>query len=473
MSNHIDTISDENNGIEKNRLPGEKEPEPVDIKSVRKNITSLAIPSIGEFILHMSIGIVDLAFVGRLGAEATASSGIAWQVIWFMSMLFFGINAGTIALVARYTGAGHKEKAQAAAGQSLIIATILSFFATLFFIYYADGILRILGAKPDITQMGASYLRILASSFMCMSLMMNITASIKSSGDTRTPMFIAGALVVLNVFLDYGLIFGKFGLPAHGFLGSAEASVIVTSLGTIFCITGIFLGWFKIKITPENFLRLRWDIIGKILKIGLPVSLEHLFWVTAAALFVWMVARMGTVPLAVHNILLRAESFSFMPGIGFSVAARVAVGQALGEGNKAKARACAWESVKMGSVLMGAVGLVFVLFPHMFIKIFTNDPAVIAGGAETLRIIGIIQPIQGILFVLMGTLKGAGDTKATMVIAFVGLWCVRIPLAYIFGVTLGLGVLGAWGIGMTVDIALRAYLCYHRFLGGKWMKVKV
>jgi len=473
MSDHNDTMTGEDVGMDIAGSSLENNPDSIDTASIRKNIVSLAIPSIGEFVLHMTIGIVDLAFVGRLGADATASSGLAWQVIWFMNMLFFGINAGTTALVARYTGAGHNKKAQVAAGQSLIICTLVSFITTLFFIYYAEGILRILGAKPEVVRMGASYLRILASSFMCVSLMMNITTSIKSSGDTRTPMFIAGAMVLLNVFLDYAMIFGKFGFSAHGFLGSAESSAIVAFLGSIFCIAGIFLGWFKIKIDPDCFIQLRWDILSKIVKIGFPVTLEHLFWSTAAAVFVWIVARMGTVPLAVHNILLRAESFSFMPGIGFSIAARVAVGQALGEENEPKARARVWESVKIASVLMGAVGLVFVLFPHLVIRIFTDDPAVIAGGSQTLRILGIIQPVQAVLFILMGSLKGAGDTKATMLIALLGLWFVRIPLAYIFGAKMGLGVLGAWGIGMTVDIAVRAYICYRRFLGDKWMKVKV
>lgn len=442
-----------------------------DLPAIRKRIISLALPSITEFMIHMTIGIVDLAFVGRLGAEATAASGMAWQIIWFTELAFFGVNAGVTALVARNIGAGDEKAARRAAGQALMITMFLAFLCTLFFIYYAEGILRLLGSEDSVITLGSAYIRILASTFLCSALMFCITTVLKSTGDTRTPMIIAAATSILNIILDYGLIFGKFGLPEHGALGSAEASAIVIFLGSLFAIAGILLGWFKIKISPDDIIRFDKVVCWKIIKIGIPVSMEQLAWSLAYAVIIWIVARSGTVHLAVHNIILKAESLSFMPGVGFSVAAKIAVGQALGEGSIEKAKLYVWESVKIGMMLMGSAGLAFLLIPQTLVSFFSVDPEVIALGASTLFVLGIIQPIQGMLFVLLGAFKGAGDTKAVMIIALAGMMLVRIPLSYFFGITLGLGVLGAWGGGMGIDIAVRAYICYKRFLGSKWADV--
>lgn len=446
------------------------EPGPVDISSVRKNIISLAIPSIGEFLLSMTIGIVDLAFVGRLGAYATASSGMAWQFVWFVNMVFIGVNAGATAVIARYWGAGDKKNARKAAGQTLLITLILSFICTLMFIFLAEGMFKFLGAGPGVIKYGSAYLRILASTYICASLMMAANTCMKSAGDTKTPMLIVGLLVIMNVFLDYGLIFGKLGLPAHGLLGSAEASAFVMFVGAVLSVGGLFAGRFRIKVKPEDFGRFNWEISRVIIKIGLPISLEHLCWSISAAMVIWVCASLGTVHLAVHNILLKAESLSFMPGLGFSVAAQVAVGQALGEGNEEKARVAASESMKICIAIMGAAGLLFVFFSRQIIGFFTSDPEVLTLGTRTLQILALVQPNQALAYVMLGTMKGAGDTKAALAIGLIGMILVRIPLVYLFGVTLGLGVLGAWGGGMGLDIAVRAWLSYKRFLSGKWIR---
>lgn len=441
-----------------------------DIPKIRKDVISLALPSIGEFILHMTIGIVDLAFVGQLGAQATASSGLAWQLIWFIDMAFFGIGAGTTALMTRHIGAGRNKEAQRVAGQSLILSLIFSFIGSMILIVFAKSFFKLLGAEAEIVGMGSSYLRILASTFMCGSLTMMVSTCLKSAGDTRTPMYISGAMVLLNIFLDYAMIFGKFGFPAHGILGSAESSALIILVAAAISVGGLFLGWFRIKITPDDFARLDWGIISKIVKIGAPVSLEHIFWSAASAFIVWVVAASGTVHLAVHNILLKAESLSFMPGMGFSIAARVAVGQALGREDEKGARVCADESIKLGMILMGTMGLVFLFFPHAVIGFFTKDPQVLALGSRILRILGIIQPIQALLFIVMGSLKGAGDTQTSMWIGLAGIFLVRAPFSYIFGLTMGMGALGAWGLGMSMDIAFRAFISYRRFQGNKWMR---
>ena len=450
----------------------EKTSPPIDIPRLRKQILSLALPSIGEFLLLMAIGIVDLAFVGRMGANATASAGMSWQLVWLLNMIFLGINRGTSALVARYIGAKERKNARLAGGQSLLITLFLSFIGTYIFIYHSETLFRILRASPEVIKLGAAYLKILGCMYISYTMMMCANNILKSAGDTKTPMIITGILTVLNIFLDYALIFGKFGFPEHGILGSAEASAIVTLIGSFMSVGGLFLGWYRIKITPNTLITFNWKIMWNIIRLGTPSSLEHFFWSGSSAVMLWIIAGLGTIPLAVHNILLKAESLSYMPGIGFSIAAGVIVGQSLGEKNERKARASAWESVKIGMVIMSLAGLVFLLLPRYVIGIFTNHKEVINEGTYVLMVIALIQPVQAMLFVLMGSFEGAGDTKSVMYISLIGMLLIRIPLAYFFAITLNLGVLGVWG-GICIDVAVRTYMCYIRYKGDRWLKVKV
>ena len=444
----------------------------IDIPSLRKKIISLALPSIGEFMLWMAVGIVDLAFVGRMGPDATASAGMAWQIVWFVSMIFMGINRGTSAIVARYTGAKDRKSSELAAGQAMLISVLVSFFATFIFTEFAERLFVILRASPEVIKLGAAYIRILSSSYIFSNMIMCANNALKGAGDTKTPMLVAGFMTVLNIFLDYSMMFGKFGFPAHGVLGSAEASAIVTFLGALLVVGGMFLGKFRVKLTPENFIAINPEMITRIIKIGMPNSVEHFIWSGSSAIILWMVAGMGVIPLAVDNILLKAESFSYMPGIGFSIAAGVIVGQALGEKNRMKARTAAWESIKIGMWIMGSMGVCFLLFPRFVIRIFTDDPELLTMGAQTLMVVALIQPVQAVLFVLNGVLNGAGDTKATMFISLLGITFVRVPLAYLFGITMGMGVAGVWG-AICLDVAVRTYIVYRRFRGDEWMKVKV
>lgn len=444
----------------------------IDIPSLRKKIISLAIPSIGEFMLWMAVGIVDLAFVGRLGPDATASAGMAWQIIWFFSMIFMGINRGTSAIVARYTGARDRKSVELAAGQSMLLSITISFLTTFIFIFHAEKLFLILRASPEVIESGSSYIRILASSYIFANVIMCGNNILKGAGDTKTPMFVAGFMTILNIFLDYSMMFGKFGFPAHGFLGSAEASVIVTFLGASIVFGGMLMGKFRVRLIPENFINVNTEMIYRIIKIGIPNSVENFFWSGSSAVILSMVAGMGIIPLAVDNILLKAESFSYMPGIGFSIAAGVIAGQALGEKNPIKARTAAWESIKIGMWIMGSMGVCFLLFPRFAIRIFTDNPELLTAGAQTLMVVALIQPVQAVLFVLNGVLNGAGDTKATMFISIIGITFIRVPLAYLFGITMGMGVTGVWG-AICLDVAVRSFIVYRRFRGEKWLKAKV
>lgn len=445
---------------------------PVDKGEIRRGLIALALPSMGEYILKMMVGAVDTAFVGRLGAEQLAVSGLSWMLLFFCTMPLFGMNTGLSAIVARHWGAKRFKEAGRVAGQALILNMIAGVLVTVVLIVFAPKLLKILGASPYVVETGSRFLRIISSSFIFSVMMFASHAILKASGDTKTPMFVIGFVNVLNIGLDYCLIYGKFGFPEHGVIGVAEASALVRVIGAVISFGGLFLRFFRIYVTPEDFARIDLGIMKSVIRIGGPSMIEYAFFSTAMTAFTWIMIRLGTDALATHNVMIQAESFSFMPGIGFSTATGILAGQSLGANRPDKARATGLEGAKMGAVLMGTIGLIFILFPEFIIRIFTDSPAVLDIGTHTLRVIGMVQPLQGMMFCLYGALRGAGDTKTTMKISLAGLWLVRVPVAYLLGVTLGAGVAGVYG-GMCMDIAFKGWILLLRFRQKGWEEIKV
>ena len=313
-------------------------PGPVDQNALRKQLVTLALPSIAEYMLKMMVGVVDTIFVGRLGPQALAVSGLSWAIIFYCYMPMWGMNAGVAAVVSRYWGAGEYKKARRAAGQALLLNLIMPLVVSILLIIWGKDFLRLLGASPDVVKMGSRFLGVLISTTLFTGMTFGAQAILKATGDTRSPMFITGAVNILNVGLDYCLIYGKFGFPAHGVIGAAEASAVVKLLGAVLAVGGLFFGLFRIKVSPSDFARIDKDMMSRIVRIGWPSMMEHGFFSAASTAFTWVITSLGTTALATHSVLIHAESFSFMPGIGFSVASGIIVGQSLGAGNREKAR---------------------------------------------------------------------------------------------------------------------------------------
>ncbi|MFP4499303.1 MAG: MATE family efflux transporter, partial [Vulcanimicrobiota bacterium] len=359
-----------------------------------------------------------------------------------------------------------------AAGQAVLLNLLASALIGILIVFLGDDFLRLLGAEPEVVAQGQIFLNYLMTAVLMVGLLMASNVIMKAHGNTRTPMLIMLFINILNIILDYALIFGKLGFPEYGLHGSAIASAVVNGLGGIVAFAGLLLGWYKIPLSLKDIFVIDKEILGKILRISGPSMAESALASGAYAVFTGIVASLGTLEIAVNSVLLRAESLSYMPGVGMSVAARIIIGQALGENNEEKASIAGIEACKLGLLVMGFAGMLFFFFSEQIIGAFTTSEPVITMGARILKVAGVVQPIQAVMFVLMGGLQGAGDTRTTMLISLAGFWMVRLPLAYLFGVYLGFGLMGAWG-AMYIDVTIRALWSYFRFAGKKWVDIEI
>ncbi|MEE9594854.1 MAG: MATE family efflux transporter, partial [Candidatus Hydrothermarchaeales archaeon] len=230
-------------------------------------------------------------------------------------------------------------------------------------------------------------------------------------------------------------------------------------------------GRYVITLKPE-LMAVDFGIMRRLLRIGIPASLERMVMSSSFMVYTGIIVAFGTIPLAATQIGIRIEALSFMPGVGFSVAAAALVGQSLGAEDRDKAYSIGWDTTKLAMLFMGGMGLIMMIFAPWLIRIFTDDPEAIRLGTLYLRIVGLLQPFQALLFVLAGSLDGAGDTRWVLYTTVLGLWVMRLPLAYVSGVTLGLGVLAAW-LAMFVDVIARSVVLGMRYRSRKWMDITV
>lgn len=440
--------------------------------SVRARVLNMAWPAIVDQTLAMVIGIVDTAMVGRLGAQALASVGLGAQLMQASTAIFGAVTTGTTALVARFIGAQDHEQAQNTARQSMLFGGILAASVATVLLLFAPSVLRgLFGSSEAEVLAGASaYVRIVALSLVPQFLLIVSNGIMRGSGDTKTPMRIMALMNVVHIFLNWLLIYGIGPIPALGLRGAAISTAISQVAGSAMAVGTLLRGKTVLKV---SFHRLRPDLaaLRRVLRIGIPAGVEQIMMQSAQIIYTMIIASLGTVAYAAHRVALNAESLSFMPGFGFALAATALVGQSLGANDPQGAERVGGEAARLAMISMGTMGLIFCLVPGFFVSLFTNDPDVISASAGVLRIVAVGQPFLALTMVLGGALRGAGDTRAVLVITVLGVTTARIGVAYTL-VSMGLGLTGAW-IAMVFDLAVRGSLLFLRFRKGAWKHLRV
>ena len=443
---------------------------------VRREVMLLAWPAVIEMILQMSVGIADMVMVGRLGAAALASVEITNRLINLSVAIFAAISTGATALVARHIGADQRLEANQVARQSLVIVALLALFVGAAGVIWAEPLTKFMlifgSVDEQVVLLGQNYLAIIAWSMPLAMIMLAVNAILRGAGDTKTPMWVTLFINLINIIGNYILIFGKLGFPAMGVSGAALSSAISRVIGGIIVLLVLFKASSPIQLSFRDSYLPDWAVIKRILNIGIPAALEQFVMRGGQTLYGMIVAGMGTTVIAAHAIALTAESLSFMPGSGFSLAAMTLAGQNLGAKNPNRAELAVTQAAKIAMTSMGIMGVVFFIWAEPLIALFTSDPEVIPLASTALRIVAVSQPALAWVMVLSGGLRGAGDTRFVLYIMAAGVWGFRVPLAYLLGITMQLGLVGAW-LAMIADLFVRMILFVARFRHGGWKSLSV
>ena len=427
----------------------------------------LAWPGIIEQSLSALGTAAVFAFVGQLGATATAGVGAAGNFLFLMFPVWRSLAIGTVAIVSRRMGEGRAAEAADATRQSLLLGGIAGVAFGAFFVLFSAPLLRLLGADEEIVAIGAPFLAVVGAANGAATIWLIGTSAMRAAGDTRTPMFLSIGGVGVSVALAYLFI----NILRIGPMGSAYASSIAWILGMSTMLVLLWRGVAGLSIAggPWHLTR---ATIRAIFAISLPSAAESAIFSFGILFLSGLVFRLSTAAVAAHQIIGQIETFSFFPCIGFSMAASSLVGQALGMRDPDRASHAGWAATKMALGWGTAAGIAFVAVPGVLLGLFTISGAVVAAGTGALAVVGIGQPAQAVIFALGGSLRGAGDTLYPLLVSFLSWFVLRLPLAYVFAFVFGLGLTGIW-LGVTLDYFVRATLLALRFRSGAWARVRV
>ncbi|WP_027623595.1 MATE family efflux transporter [Clostridium lundense] len=439
-------------------------------KKLIKEVVSLALPAVGEMILYMMIWVLDTMMVGQYGGQVAVSTvGLSSEIMYTLSNIFIaaGISVGTVSLVSRKLGANEKSVAEEYATMGLLNGSILSLLICITAFTFSPKILYYAGARDQILSQGIIYMRI-TSIGLFFNMVMNVLNSIlRGSKNTRIPLIASAIVNIVNTFLDWALIFGKFGLPELGIRGAAIATALGHISGFIFIVI-YTIKFSQVKPRFKYIENLRLNKLKRLLKLSIPSSLQEAAFNLTRLLGTVMIMYLGAVAFAANQITTTIESISFMPGSGFAIAATTLVGHKIGENKLSEAKQYAYTCTILGTIVMLMCGLMFLLFPKFLISLFINkaEIEVIGLGTLCLMIASIEQPAMGISMILGGSLKGAGDTKSPFIVALISNWVIRLPLMLYFIYSLKASVTYVWwitSIQWVIDAIIMITLFRKRF----------
>lgn len=444
-----------------------EDPNSISLTEMRARIFAMVWPATIESVLQMMVGIISSAMLGRVGSLAIGAVGLGRRITMLVWGVFAAIGTGTTVMVARSVGARDRDAAGRYGEQGFALTMALVLSLTLFMFFFAkELIIALYHTSGELLEVGTAYLRIVTWGVPFMAVMQITGAIMRGAGNTKVPMQIAMVINLVNVVLSYALIFGNFGFPALGVVGAGWAANIAQAVGAVLAIYIMLYRQVDIGFKLKG-LRFQKDEVKAVLGIGLPTSVENLLMQFGQIMLTSLVVSFGTVPLAAHQQGLTAESLSYMPAIGFGIAATAFVGQSMGAGSVALAERYVKELAKWSMIMTACTASFLVFTPKLVFGLLSNEAEVVNLGAYYLVLMGIAQIPQQMSGVLNGALRGSGDTKAPMVIGSLGLWGVRLPLAYLLSRGMGMGIIGVW-TGMTVDLYFRFSLSLWRYLRGKW-----
>lgn len=426
----------------------------LDRRSTAKTILLLAWPIIAEQLLQTTVQYIDTAMVGSLGTEATAAVGATGSVDFLLYSILMALGIGFLSHIARACGAGDHQRAKELAAQAVIVVLISGSVLTAAALSLSSRIPIWLQADEAIQDLAATYFFIVMLPLLPRAATLILGTALRAAGDTKTPMKAGIAVNLINVFLNFLLIYPTrtvsiagftVTIPGAGFgvVGAAAASAIAFLAGGIL-ITVAF--WRHPVISPKGMkIRPNLEILLPCLKTALPNILQRFGVSMGFVAFGAMVNSLGQAATAAHTIANTVERLFYIPGFGMQTAASTLIGNAYGARDRQMMKRYASLFVPIEVGIMFAAGVLLFLTAPFIVSLFSDNPEVIHMGATVLRMVAVSEPFYGLSIIIEGFMFGAGKTKPPFVYNIIGMWGVRITSTYVCTQILGFGLISVWG----------------------------
>ncbi|MCI6674475.1 MAG: MATE family efflux transporter [Sphaerochaetaceae bacterium] len=439
-----------------------------------RHTLQVAWPAMVEQFLVSLVSLVDTMMVGVLGAYAISAIGLCGQPKFITLVPFFSLNVGLSAVISRRKGEGDRAGANRAMLFGLKLAVFLGLVLGLLGVRFSRQILLFAGAAPDTIDAAQSYFDIIVGGMVFNVLSLVINAAQRGVGNTRIAMRTNLTSNLVNLVLNYCLIGGHLGFPALGVKGDAIATVS----GTVVACAMSFASILK----PDRYLFLGYGsresrrvdkkTTSALWRVSSASLVEQLFLRIGFMTYAILMARLGTIAFAAHQIGMNILSLSFAVGNGISIAVVALVGQSLGEGRPDMARLYGHLCQKLGLLFSVTMALVYTIFGKAIYAAFSSDSRILGYGERIMALLSLIVVLQVSQVIFSGCLRGSGDTRSVAMVALVSVAFIRPFCGWLFTYPLALGLMGGW-MGLLLDQFMRFLLTFFRFRGGKWLTIKL
>jgi putative MATE family efflux protein len=434
--------------------------------SLNRAILLLAIPMVLEMVLESLFAVVDVFWVGRVGANAVATVGLTESLLLLVFAVGMGLSLSTTAMVARRTGEKDHEGAAVAGVQAIFIGLTISVLIGVPCLFFAPDLLRLMGASPEIVSTGSGYARIALGGSGVVVLLFFDNAIFRGAGDAAIAMRLLWVSNIINLVLDPCLIFGWGPFPHLGVTGAALATFTGRGIGVIYQFYRLLRGTERIRVLRRQ-VRLNLEVLVRLLRVSLMGIFQFAIVQTSWIGLVRIVSFFGASAVAGYTIAIRIVIFVILPSWGLSNAAATLVGQNLGAKQPERAETSVWRTGFYNMLFLGAVGIGFVIFAEPIVRLFSHDPAVVPLAASCLRIVSYGNIGYAYGMVMLQAFNGAGDTVTPTIVNFFGFWVFEIPFAYWLAIHQGWHSNGVyWSIVIAEgSIAVASIVLFKR---GRW-----
>lgn len=440
-------------------------------------VWKLSLPVILANSLQSLTNITNVFFAGQLGPVEIAAIGMSNSVNMLILVAFMSITAASMALAAQAKGARNVEELSQVAHQSISLGVIMWVVLGGLGVLFAEPILSFLnsGGDPRAVEQGTVYLQIMFAGIIFMVLNLTISSLMQGAGDTVTPLWIAIAMNVINVFLNWALMFGLGPVPALGVPGAALGTVLSRAIAAAVGIIIMYSGRNIVRLGLGTY-RPSLRAFREILNIGIPSGLQGIVRNTSQLLVIRIVTATaaGTLGASALSVGLQIESLAFMPGLAISVAATSVVGQALGAWQPAEARHRGNASIILGMLVMSVIAVPLVIFAPQVMRLFdpSANEVLLSAGTSYIRINGIVLPFLAYAMIANGALRGAGDTTPGMWGAILSRWIIVVPLAWLLALRLDMGITGVWW-ALAIGTIFQALFVYWNWQSTRWLRINL
>ena len=444
-------------------------------------VVSLALPTMLEQLMHTAVQYVDTAMVGSLGTQASAAVGSTGTVGWLLGSTLSALGVGFLSYIARAMGANEPERCKRASAQATLAVLVSGILFTVLTLTLAPVVPALMQVDPDIRSLAATYFFILYTPMLFRAASVIFGGVLRGAGDTKTPMRVGIVVNIVNVVLNFLLIYPTrslvlpwFGgqslslpIPGAGLgvVGAALASAVSFVVGGVIITVAV---WRHPVISPRGqSLRPDREVLRPCLKVALPNMAQRFATSFGYVVFASMINSLGDISTAAHNFANTVESAFYVPGYGMQAAAATLAGNCVGARDKEKLRDIGRLMLLCEVLLMVlSGGLLFLLAPHM-LRLFSSDLAVITLATVVLRMVALSEPFYGVSIITEGMMQGVGNTKVPFVFNVLGMWGIRILGTFVCVVLLDMTLVAAWACMIAHNLALfLMFAIYYR--KGSW-----